>query len=69
MGVGSVITTFIMCILFNIILPTGDVWSDLNLMYLTLTFNLGDCYLDSLHIMYTRMLELYYMFLFQLLQF
>ena len=31
-----------MIILFNIILPTGDVWSDLNLMYLTLTFNLGD---------------------------
>ena len=42
MGVGSVIATFVMCILFNIILPTGDVGSDLNLMYLALTFNLGD---------------------------
>ena len=42
MGVGSVIATFVMCILFNIILPTGDVGSDLNLMYLALTFDLGD---------------------------
>ena len=31
-----------MCILFNIILPSGDVGSDLNLMYQTLTFDLGD---------------------------
>ena len=37
----SGIGTFVMCILFNIILPTGDVSSDLNLMYQTLTFNLG----------------------------
>ena len=37
----SVIITFVMCVLFNIILPTGDVGSDLNLMYQTITFNLG----------------------------
>ena len=42
MGVGPVIATFVMCFLFNIILPTGDVGSDLNLMYLALTFDLGD---------------------------
>ena len=42
MGIASVITTFIMCILFNIFLPTGDVGSDINLMYQALTFNLGD---------------------------
>ena len=41
MGLGSVIATFVMCILFDIILPTGDVLSDLDLMRLTLTFNLG----------------------------
>ena len=42
MGLKSVIATFVMCILFNIILPTGDVLSDLDLMRLALTFNLGD---------------------------
>ena len=42
MGVGSVISTFIMCILFNIILPTGDIGSDIKLMYLTLNFDLGN---------------------------
>lgn len=42
MGVGSVIATFVMCILFNIILPTGDVGSDIYLMYQTLTFDLGE---------------------------
>ena len=42
MGVGSVVATFVMCTLFNIILPTGDVVSDLDLMYLALTFKLGD---------------------------
>ena len=42
MGVGSVISTFVMCILFNILLPTGDIGSDLNLMHQTLSFNLGD---------------------------
>ena len=42
MGVGSVVATFVMCILFNILLPTGDVGSDINLMYLALTFDLGD---------------------------
>ena len=42
MGVGSVIATFVMCILFNIILPTGDVGSDIKLMYSALTFDLGD---------------------------
>ena len=42
MGIASVVSTFVMCILFNIFLPTGDVGSDVNLMYLTLTFNLGE---------------------------
>ena len=42
MGVGSVIATFVMCFLFNIILPTGDVGSDIKLMYSSLTFNLGE---------------------------
>ena len=42
MGVGSIISTFVMCILFNILLPTGDIGSDLNLMHQTLSFNLGD---------------------------
>lgn len=42
MAIASVIITFLMCILFNIFLPTGDVGSDLNLIYQTLTFNLGD---------------------------
>ena len=44
MSLGSVIITFVMCILFNILLPTGDVGSDLNLMYQTLTFNLGSSF-------------------------
>ena len=44
MSLGSVITTFVMCILFNILLPTGDVGSDLNLLYQTYTFNLGDSF-------------------------
>ena len=42
MGVASVIATFVMCILFNIILPTGDVYSDINLMYLALNFDLDN---------------------------
>ena len=42
MGLGSVISTFVMCILFNIILPSGDVGSDINLMYQTLNLDLGD---------------------------
>ena len=41
MGVGSVIATFVMCILFNIILPSGDQGSDIYLMYNVLTFQLG----------------------------
>ena len=41
MGVGSVIGTFVMCILFNIILPSGDQGSDIYLMYNVLTFQLG----------------------------
>ena len=40
----SIITTFVSCILFNVFLPTADVGSDLNLLYLTLTFNLGDSF-------------------------
>ena len=42
MSVVSVVSTFVLCILFNIILPTGDINSDLYLMYQTLTFNLGE---------------------------
>ena len=42
MGVVSVVSTFVMCILFNIFLPTGDVGSDVNLMFQALTFNLGE---------------------------
>ena len=42
MSLACVVSTFVMCIFFNIILPSGDVQSDLYLMYQTLTFNLGD---------------------------
>ena len=42
MSLGSVVITIVMCVLFNIILPTGDVKSDLYLKYQTLTFNLGE---------------------------
>ena len=42
MSLFCVVSTFVMCILFNIILPSGDVGSDLNLMYQTLNFDLGD---------------------------
>ena len=41
MGVQSVIATFVMCILFNLLLPTGDVGSDIKLMIKTLTFDLA----------------------------
>ena len=41
MGVGSVIATFVTCILFNIILPSGDQGSDVYLMYNVITFKLG----------------------------
>ena len=41
MGVGSVVLTFVMCILFNVLLPTGDIGSDMYLMRNTLMFNLG----------------------------
>ena len=41
MGVGSVIATFVMCIIFNIILPSGDQGSDIYLLYNVLTFQLG----------------------------
>ena len=42
MGLTSVIVIFVTCILFNIILPTMDVGTDLDLTVQTLTFNLGD---------------------------
>ena len=42
MSLGSVISTLLICFFFNIILPTGDVGSDLNLIYQAWTFNLGD---------------------------
>ena len=41
MALGSVVTTFFICIIFNMLLPSGDVGSDVYLMYTTLTFNLG----------------------------
>ena len=41
MGFGSVVATFFTCILFNMILPSGDIGSDVYLMFNTLTFNLG----------------------------
>ena len=42
MGFTTVITTFIMSILFNVFLPTGDIGSDLNLMHQTLNYDLGE---------------------------
>ena len=39
MGVGF--KTFLTCILFNVLLPSGDIGSDLDLMYRALTFDLG----------------------------
>ena len=42
MGWFSVTTTFAMNIMFNIILPTVDIGSDVYLLHNTLTFNLGD---------------------------
>ena len=42
MSLVSVVNTFVMCILFNIILPSGDVGSDIKLMHQALTFDLGD---------------------------
>ena len=42
MGFTSVIVIFVTCILFDIILPTMDVGTDLDLMAKTVTFNLGD---------------------------
>ena len=42
MGLTSVIAIFATCILFNVIIPTMDVGTDLDLTVQTLTFNLGD---------------------------
>ena len=42
MGLRSVIATFVMCILLDIIIPTGDIGGDIKLMIETLTFDLGD---------------------------
>ena len=42
MGLTSVVSIFATCILFNIILPTSDVGTDLDLMYKTVNFNIGD---------------------------
>ena len=42
MGLTSVVSIFATCILFNIILPTSDVGTDLDLMYQTVSFNMGD---------------------------
>ena len=42
MGLTSVVSIFATCFLFNIILPTTDVGTDLDLMYQTVNFNMGD---------------------------
>ena len=42
MGLTSVVTTIVLAILFNVLAPSGDVYSDLALMVNTLRFNLGD---------------------------
>ena len=38
----SILVLFVSSILFNVILPTGDVYSDVGLMVKTLRFDLGD---------------------------
>ena len=38
----SILVVFVSSILFNVILPTGDVYSDVGLMVKTLQFDLGD---------------------------
>ena len=38
----SLLVLFVSSILFNVILPTGDVYSDVGLMVKTLRFDLGD---------------------------
>ena len=42
MGVASVVASILMCFFFNMILPSGDVYSDVYLLINVLTFNLGD---------------------------
>ena len=42
MGVASVVASILMCFCFNMILPSGDVYSDVYLLINVLTFNLGD---------------------------
>ena len=42
MGAATIAASFLMCIVFNMILPSGDVYSDVALMTNTLTFKLGD---------------------------
>ena len=42
MGLTSVVSIFATCFLFNIILPTTDVGTDLDLMYQTVNFNVAD---------------------------
>ena len=42
MGVASVVVSILMCFFFNMILPSGDVYSDVYLLINVLTFNLGD---------------------------
>ena len=44
MGATTIAASFLMCIVFNLILPSGDVYSDVALMTNTLTFNLGDSF-------------------------
>ena len=41
MGLVSVALIFSISILFNVILPTGDVYSDVALMVNTITFNVA----------------------------
>ena len=42
MGVLSVIHIFVMCLVFNVFLPSTDIGSDIYLMKNTLTFQLGN---------------------------
>ena len=42
MAVTAVIIIFIVSILGNVLLPSGDIYSDVNLTFKTLTFKLGE---------------------------
>ena len=44
MALGSLIRIFVMTILFNLFLPTGDIYSDIGLMLETIQFRVSDSY-------------------------